>query len=438
MNKHNRHRLRNAGLALGYLIVLVVLASAGACDSPKAGVDAGTDDICPAGTTDCDTDGTCETDITEPANCGGCNIICPAGPHANAMCSLGRCGITCEDGWGDCDADPVNGCESDLTQPGTCGSCGNSCGGACVEGVCETCDSALPLDSADPLDAAKALGLCGDSVVSAKWTMADGAEPPVTMDDPSTPLNEDVFGLGRGILTGFGPNVMPREGAQVVAISSGTARRPADPDFAMFGLDKQYFGAPPFGFPKESPSCGSVITGAPHDAIALELVLKAPDWAKGFAFDFDFYTNEWPVYVCSQFNDFFVSILEPKPAGQLDGNISFDPLGNPISVNAAFVSVCNCAGGPPCTAGQSGTPKTYTCERGSDELIGNGFGVDHDGQDHAATSWLTTTAPVEPGSTITLRLAIYDSGDGALDSTTLLDKFRWLPKSPVITTQPIP
>jgi hypothetical protein len=293
------------------------------------------------------------------------------------------------------------------------------------------------------MDAVKALGLC-DGVVSARWVSADGSDPPTQKEfefgeDPVT-----SFPYGRGILDGFGPNVTPREGANVVAISSGKARRPGDPDFVdpasgtFTFYQKNYKGEPPFGFPKESPACDGVLTGKPRDSIALELVLKVPDWAKGFAFDFDFYTYEWPQWVCSTFNDFFVSILDPIPQGQLDGNISFDPLGNPISVNSAFVSVCACDGGPPCMAGAGGTAKTYTCDKGRDELNGNGFGKENTGEDHAATSWLTTTAPVESGSTVTLRLAIYDSGDGSFDSTTLLDKFRWLPKSPVITTQPIP
>ena len=54
--------------------------------------------------------------------------------------------------------------------------------------------------------------------------------------------------------------------------------------------------------------------------------------------------------MCSQYNDFFVSLLNPIPTGQMDGNISFDKQGNPVSVNNAFVEVCGCDGGPPCNA----------------------------------------------------------------------------------------
>ena len=62
----------------------------------------------------------------------------------------------------------------------------------------------------------------------------------------------------------------------------------------------------------------------------------------------------------------------------------------------------------------------YDCEEGSGELAGTGF------EDHAATSWLVTRAPVEPGEDFRLRWTIYDSGDGLLDSTVVLDNFRWL------------
>lgn len=60
---------------------------------------------------------------------------------------------------------------------------------------------------------------------------------------------------------------------------------------------------------------------------------------------------------------------------------------------------------------------------------------------HAATGWLRTKSPVVGGETITLRFTIYDSGDGLLDSSALIDNFRWIPKSldanVVTTTYPI-
>jgi hypothetical protein len=65
------------------------------------------------------------------------------------------------------------------------------------------------------------------------------------------------------------------------------------------------------------------------------------------------------------------------------------------------------------------------------ELAGTGF------ESNAATSWLTTKAPVPPGSIIKLRFGAYDSGDGIFDSTVLIDNFRWLATPPDVETNPI-
>ena len=139
----------------------------------------------------------------------------------------------------------------------------------------------------------------------------------------------------------------------MLALSSGTARRPEDDGHRnASGFDKEYGSDHPNGFPKESPSCGA-ITGAPRDGIGLEVVMRAPANARGIAFDFDFYTYEWPQSVCSESNDFFVALMDPPPLNQPDGNISFDSLGNPVSVNNAFLDVCACDGASqgPCEAG---------------------------------------------------------------------------------------
>jgi hypothetical protein len=175
--------------------------------------------------------------------------------------------------------------------------------------------------------------------------------------------------------------------------------------------------------------------------VAIEVTLRTPANAHGISFDFDFYTYEWPhyVYVCSQYNDFFVALLTPIPSGQLDGNIAFDSKGNLVSVNNSLVRVCGCEGNPPAPCTAQG--KSFNCDLGNTELIGTGFGFDLDdsSEDHAATSWLRTTAPVAPGSEITLRWTVYDSGDGDLDSTTLIDNFAWrLEPGTTVGTTPVP
>ena len=213
----------------------------------------------------------------------------------------------------------------------------------------------------------------------------------------------------------------------MLALSSGTARRPEDDGHRnASGFDKEYGSDHPNGFPKESPSCGA-ITGAPRDGIGLEVVMRAPANARGIAFDFDFYTYEWPQSVCSESNDFFVALMDPPPLNQPDGNISFDSLGNPVSVNNAFLDVCACDGASqgPCEAGG----KLFECSMGDGELLGTGYGPDTEPEGHAATSWLVTEAPVRPDDITTIRFAIYDSKNGDFDSLTLVDNVRWLAQS---------
>src|SRR5690606_22532604 len=101
------------------------------------------------------------------------------------------------------------------------------------------------------------------------------------------------------------------------------------------GFSKQYTHAHPMGYPKESPACSGVITGTPYDGVAVELEILVPVNARSFQFDHRFYTYEWPGYICSPFNDFFMALLDPIPVGQTDGNIVLDAQGNPVSVNNA-------------------------------------------------------------------------------------------------------
>jgi len=312
-----------------------------------------------------------------------------------------------------------------------------NCNGVVDEPPDPPCDDSLAIDSLDPLDGARAIDLCKMStgfidwgVVSAQWVMADGSPPPTGL--------ESAFHLGHGLLTGFGPNNTVRRGAKLLALSSGTGRQPDDPGYqSVNGFQKGFTGQHPQGFPKESPACPLTTTGEPNDVVALEVTIRVPQNAHGFSFDFNFFTFEWPGFICSQYNDFFVALLSPIPPGQSDGNVSFDSQGNPVSVNNAFLEVCGCPENPPspCIAGN----KVFPCPLGNIGLIGTGFGFDTAGSDHAATDWLKTQAPVKPGSEITMRWAVYDSGDGSLDSTTLIDNWQWIAKPGTeVITEPVP
>lgn len=361
-------------------------------------------------------------DLAGSGGSTGAGMICDSEPDAD----------TDKDGYsinqGDCNDCDVNvnpnAIEVVVGADGTGGGGGSipvdeNCDGM-IDELPKDCDAMLAIDTNEPMDAARAIELCKVSsgpkdwgVIVANWVSVDGSLPP---PNPN-------FSLGHGMLTGFGANVKVQRGARMLALSSGTARQPSDPGYLpVSGFSKGISMQHPMGFPKESPSCGVAVTGGAFDGAAVELKIRVPSNAHGFKFDFNFYSVEWPIYVCSSYNDFFVAILFPIPMGQTDGNISFDKIGNPVSVNNAFMDVCACLGGPPCMAGG----KSFPCSLGNAELIGTGFDVAKGGQGHAATSWLATQAPVEPGSEISMRWGTYDSGDGALDSTTLIDNWQWL------------
>lgn len=336
------------------------------------------------------------------------------------------------DGWtsaaGDC-----NDCTPQMN-PGAQDYPGNNidedCNGATDDNP-TNCDGAIDLASPDPMDGARAMGLCklaqGESwgVVSAAYITADGQ-----------PLQQyDAAGVGWGILPSFGPNVGPQEGSKMLVLSSGTARTPGQPGYgAPAGHDKLYTTGSPPGYPKESPACPDVITGEPHDSAGLRIVIKTPTNAKSMSFNLNFYTYEFPGYICSTYNDFFVAMLSPPPAGQPDGNISYDGNGNTISVNAGFLQVCH--------AQTASNGAFFDCLLGPDELTGTGFDVDYFGQpstNSAATAWLQTSTPLtSPGGQITIDYAVWDSGDGVLDSTVLLDNFQFGLDDTPTETAPIP
>ena len=283
------------------------------------------------------------------------------------------------------------------------------------------CDAGLALGDLDPLHGAAALELCDlatadtPGVVSATYGAIDFATPFAQLANAA---------IGVGLLDDLGPNVLPERGARMLALSSGTARAPDDPGYSSpSGVTKGYESAFPLGLPYEMPACPGIISAAPNDSVALRLSLRAPASAHSFSFRFKFHTYDYPDFTCSSFNDWFVALLDPAPAS--GPNIVFDAAGNPVTVNSkALIQVCETQ-----TTGLG----LYDCISNA-EVIGTGF----DGQ--AATQWLYTEAPVEPGATITLTFGIFDAGDGALDSTVLLDDFRWSARAVAtpVTTVPEP
>ena len=280
------------------------------------------------------------------------------------------------------------------------------------------CDDTFAMDSFVADNAARAMGIC--SFTSARITNAGG-------------LGQPQSTLQMGLLPEFG-SVTPPQGRTMLALSSGVARAPTQrgytEDCDEFGDD--WGGTSNERAPIVSTSAGCGRPGgdaAPiYDSIALEVVLQAPQGATGFKFNSNFFTYEYPEYICNEFNDYFAA-LRQRSDGSWE-NLVFDQSGSAVSVNNSLLEVC-----VPGTHGG----RTFACPQGSAMLNGTGFGgsaycggfpadewSDAPSAPGGATGWLETVAPVTPGETVTLRFTIWDAADTSLDSTVLIDGFEWI------------
>jgi hypothetical protein len=172
----------------------------------------------------------------------------------------------------------------------------------------------------------------------------------------------------------------------------------------------------------------------------LTLRIRVPNEAHSFKVSAKFFSSEFPEWVCSSYNDFFVVLLDSTysgtPANPTDKNLAVyitpDSRHYPVGVNLVSGNTglfTDCVNGTTgCAGGTLGSTATCT---GTSGLTGTGFDVADPGQCNAnslvggATSWMNIRGNVVPGEVITLRFAIWDTGDGTYDSLVLLDNFEW-------------
>ena len=351
---------------------------------------------------------------------GGSDI---EGGSGGESCGLGPDDDSDGDGYtpnqGDC-----NDCNPSVN-PGAFDVPGNGVDDDCNEVVDDPveCDTGFAVADDDPMHGAHAIELCRTTsleaqgsektwgVISAKYVMADGTD--------------GMAALSHGLLPSFG-NAGLRAGAALLALSTGHARAADQPGYSKSSnVSMNTASSLPVGFPRSVPACPGVTTSNEcRDPAALELEIRVPTNANSFSFNLNFFTGEYPTNLCTSENNIFVSLLWPTPPTVEDNNISFDEQGNTIGVNCSWMLACSPGTFPPIGG------KHFDCPLGKDMLEGTVFsGISV--LAGAATGWLATTSPVEPGSIIKLRFAIWESSERqtwptvAFDSTVLIDNFQW-------------
>jgi len=194
-------------------------------------------------------------------------------------------------------------------------------------------------------------------------------------------------------LDGVGdPTFGPREGESFLVLSNGTG---VDPD--VDGLLTISTGATE----PNTNSDGSAVP-APiawpvlvNDLVWFQVDMEVPPGVTGFSIDMAYFSQEFPEWVGTDFNDALV-LWADSPSGSFN--------------------TCMTTSGELCTV-TSLWPSAYTVF--SDELAGTGF------EGHGATGWQTVRAPAVAGETLQLTVALFDTGDTWNTTLVLLDAFQW-------------
>ncbi len=423
---------------------------------------AGTEDVgpCHGGTRTCQAGGTwgnCEGEVApKTEDCGNgvdddCNgTVDDDVDHDGdgfSSCSGGDC----------CDVMGSECSTPDLVNPGAFEVPGNGVDDDCNGTVDETftgCDGALPSNSSDPLQYAAAMDLCQTTtengntwgVISGEFTLTSGTGSPAAD--------------ARSIRPGFGTGTAVQFGQSLAVLSTGHAADSSDtnPAYAAFqvgedmgtsgGVPSDWLAANGNNFPN-APGCPEPGGGTvANDPVMLKLRIRVPTNARSFSLSSKFFSSEYPEWVCSPYNDFFIILLDSTfngdPPNPADKNLAIytapDDSEYPVGVNLAFGDTglfTDCLNGETGCGDDTAVVGNSTTCTGTGGLAGTGFDVANpDGGGlpgwcgdsnlaGGATGWLTTNGNVVPGEIITLRFAIWDTGDHIYDSLVLLDNFQW-------------
>jgi hypothetical protein len=338
----------------------------------------------------------------------------------------------------------------ELVNAGAFDAPGNSIDDDCNGVVDDTvllCDQGLNSNTTNAFEFAKAIDICqtasdGDKkwgVIDAKISLTDGLGVP----------DKEAY----SIRPRFGSGVLPQGGVNLALISSGGAAAKTDtnPSYHQW-VSYVHTGTNSATFPADwyaangsklpnAPNCPAPSGSQANDPVMITLRVRVPTNARSFKLSTNFFSAEFPEYTCTQFNDFFVVLLDSQYAGMpenpADKNLAFfQPMGStnkvPVGVNLAYGNTglfTQCVNGTTgCSGGVSGQINTCTS---TSMLAGTGFddprggSCDGNSLNGGGTGWLVTSGNVKPGEIMTLRIAIWDTSDWSWDSLAVIDGFQW-------------
>jgi hypothetical protein len=354
---------------------------------------------------------------------------------------------TCQ---GDC-CDNTSECSQPaLVNPGAFEAAGNSvdddCDGQIDNTAATMCDTGLASNAMSGMEYAKAMDLCQTAtmndrkwgVISATWSLADGTG--------------QVNNQACSIRTSFGTNVTPQAGASLFEIATGNAAdandsSPGSSDWTVSDMGKQSgypadFLAAHGGALPNAPGCPEPSGNTANDPVMLTLKVRVPTNAQSFSLSTNFFTAEYPEWVCTAYNDFFVVLLDSSwsgtPANPSDKNLAVYTAPNgskyPVGVNLATGSTglfSQCQNAQTGCGDILGMHGNNTSCNATTQLAGTGLDANtsdlcnNSTMQGGGTGWLVTSGNVKGGEVMTLRIAIWDTSDHVYSSLAAIDNFQW-------------
>ena len=400
----------------------------GACSFPPAVAscddgDLCTDpDVCDGGKCgglpkDCDDKNPCTWDGCAPVS--GCTHV----PH-DGVCGEGATAGVCFNGA--C-------CQPSCTGK-TCGSngCGGSCGACGAGTTCGAAGACVPCSCTGKTCGDDGCGTsCGTCAAGLSCTALGVCTPPEgTCTGDCTGQTTDAMLCAIDLCA--------KESIVSAAIAS-----PTGSDVSTAWAAVKHFGAENNGLgPKKGASYALLATGPAtgtshsadlggsqvadpfvggntmHNALELQLTLKAPAGVTGFSVRYVFFSEEFEEYVGSQFNDKFYIVVNGAVANS-----------GPCAAAAAAGDTKTPDGQPACFIGPN-TGFAEPCSAPVTDISGTGYecgaaGGQNGSANGSSTGWLRTSWPIVAGETLTLTFHIHDTGDGIFDSEVILDAFQW-------------